>query len=171
MQLRADACAVTLAEAASHAAAIVAAANPQGTERESADAARRLAATVKAAAVATAEDTAEAAALVADAVTIAAAGVALTVSSAAAAVESEVAEVAAALQSIATATARQVAATIDARATRTASMARQAAIAAQDVEDTWDEDAGMAPAPAMTSERGVALLPLQRVGESGHRGQ
>ena len=118
-----------MAEAASRAAAIVAAASPPGSERESALTALRLAATVKAAAVATAEDTAAAAASVASAVTAAAAGVAFTVSAAAAAFESEVAKVAATLQATATATARQVAAETDVRARDAASLAREAAAA------------------------------------------
>ena len=129
IQLRADDCAAKLAEAASRAAVIVAAASPPGSERESALTALRLAATVKAAAVATAEDTAAAAASVASAVTAAAAGVAFTVSAAAASYESEVAKVAAALQATATATARQVAAETDVRAMDAASLAREAAAA------------------------------------------
>jgi hypothetical protein len=134
IQLRADALAIKLTEAAAMAAAIVAAADPPGTEREAAFTALQLAATVKDLAVATAEDTAAAAARVATAVTAAAADVAFRVSAADIAIEREVAKVAAALQTIATATARQVAADTDARASGIAMVAHDAAAAARSLD-------------------------------------
>ena len=117
IQLRADAAAVKVAEAASRAAAIVAEASPPGSERESALTALRLAVTVRAAAVATAEDTAAAAASRRQRRLRGRCRGAFTVSAAAVAYESEVAQVAAAVQATATATARQVAAETDVRAT------------------------------------------------------
>jgi excisionase family DNA binding protein len=130
IQLRADASALKLKEAAARAAAIVTEANLPGRDREAALTALQVAATVKDVAVATAEDTAAAAVLVASAVTAAAAEVAFRVSALDSAIESEVATVAAALQSAATATARQVAADTDARASEIAMVAGEAAAVA-----------------------------------------
>jgi hypothetical protein len=129
-------------EAASRAAALVAAANPPGTERESARTAVELAATVKAAAVVTAEDNAAAAVSVASAVAAAAAGVASTVSAAALAFEREVTAVAATLQATASATARQLAVDTDAQARNVASLAREAASAAEGVDEAFWLDPG-----------------------------
>jgi excisionase family DNA binding protein len=154
IQLRADASAIKLTEAAVRAAAIVAAANPPGTEREAAFTALQLAATVKDLAVTTAEDTASEAARVASAVTAAAADIAFRVSAAEVAIESEVARVAAALQATATATARRVAADTDARASDVALVARQAAAAARSV-DMYDEST--TPREPARASRGLAF--------------
>jgi excisionase family DNA binding protein len=164
LQLKANAHAGKLARAASDAAATVAAATPPGRERESALAARRLAATVEADAVAAAEDTAAAAACVADAVAAAAANMAFTVSAAAQAVETEVAELAATIQATATATARQIAATTESRASDAAALARDATIAASRVEDSAVRDtrASVGPTAAATSASAVSA-PLPHV--------
>jgi hypothetical protein len=129
VQHRADESAIKVSLAAAQAATIVAEAQQPGGDREAALAALRLAATVKAAAVALAEDTAAAAVGVAAAVTAAAAAVAYRASALDVAIEGEVAEVAAALQTAATATARQVAADTDARASDVAMVAREVAAA------------------------------------------
>ena len=154
IQLRADASALKLKEAAARAAAIVAAANLPGRDREAALTALQVAATVKDVAVATAEDTAAAAVLVASAVTAAAAEVAFRVSALDSAIESEVARVAAALQSTATATARRVAADTDARASEIAMVAGQAAAASGSV-DLYSEsptpNGPAAPLPAQAT--------------------
>lgn len=94
VQLKADAAAMKLAENATLAAARVAAGNPPGSDRETARTALRLAATVRTAAITTADDTATAAAVVANAVAAAAADVAFTVSATDLAHEREVAHVA-----------------------------------------------------------------------------
>jgi excisionase family DNA binding protein len=154
LQLRADASAAKLSQAAAQAVAIVAAASLPGAERESALTALRLAATVKAAAVATAEDTAAAAAAVAAAVAVAAAGVALKNSAAAVAFESEAAKVAATVQATATATARRVAAETDARASGAALVARETAAAVRALEDAWDTTG--TSLEAVTSKANVA---------------
>jgi len=147
IQLRADASASQLMEAATRAAATVAAANPPGTQREAALTALHLAATVKDLAVATAADTAAAAACVANAVTAAAADVAFRFSTAEVAIEREVAKVAANLQTTATATARRVAAETAERASDVAMVAREAAAAARsmDISDESTTPDGRAP--------------------------
>jgi hypothetical protein len=185
IQLQAEACALKLAEVASRAAGIVAAASPPGSERESALTALRLAATVQAAAIATAEDTAAAAASVASAVSAAAAGVAFTVSAAAASYETEVAKVAATLQATATATARQVAAETDVRARDAAALARDAAAAMlpqaatadsrEDIEvdtsaETWEDTGSPTPVPATRKAYALAAAPEPIAGEANGRG-
>jgi excisionase family DNA binding protein len=139
IRLRAVDCAVKRQRAASRAAGIVASAVLEGSEREAALVASRLAATVKAAAVAAAKDTSAAAASAASAVAAAAADVAFAVSAAALEIEGDVARAAAAVQATATATARQVAADTDARATDAVLVARQVANAAASLEDFWEE--------------------------------
>jgi hypothetical protein len=139
LKLRADASARQLTLAALEAAALVVSASHPGNREGDAAAARQLAEHVKAAAVSVAEDSADAAVRVADAVTAAAAAVAFTVSVTDVAIEGEVARVAAALQTAATARARDVAAETDARASATALVARDAARAVR----RRDLDAGI----------------------------
>ena len=98
IQIRADAQAVRVATAAATAAETVSASIASGGDAEALLTALRLAATVDAAAIATAEETALAAAAVATAVAAAAAQAALTAAIAAAAFEQEVSTVAAAVR-------------------------------------------------------------------------
>jgi hypothetical protein len=126
IQERADAMAERVASAADQAAEIVAASIATGGDEEAALAALQLAATVDAAAMATAEETALAAAAVATAVARAAAQAALAAATAAAAFEQEVANAAAAVRVIATTAARDLAAETDAKAVEVALQAREA---------------------------------------------
>jgi hypothetical protein len=125
VEKRADAVAMRVADAAAQAAEIVAASIVSGGDAEAALAALQLAATVDAAAIATAEETALAAAAVATAVASAAAQAAFTAAAAAAAFEQEVANAAAAVRMIATAAARDLAVETDAKAVEVALDARK----------------------------------------------
>jgi hypothetical protein len=125
VEKRADAKAERVASAAAQAAEVVAASFTSGGDAKTALAALRLAATVDAAAIATAEETALAAAAVATAVATAAAQAALAAATAAAAFEQEVANAAAAIRLIATTAARDLAVEADARAVEVALDARQ----------------------------------------------
>ena len=124
IQTRADALAMRVATAASKAADTVSASVVSGTEEEGALIALQLAATVDAAAIATAEETALAAAAVATAVASAATQAALAASAAAAAFEREVTNAAAAVQRVAITTARDLALNTDAKAVEVALAAR-----------------------------------------------
>jgi trimeric autotransporter adhesin len=124
IQTRADALAIRVATAASKAADIVSASIASGTEEEGALIALQLAATVDAAAIATAEETALAAAAVATAVAAAATQAALAAAAAAAAFEREVTNAAAAVKRVATTTARDLALNTDAKAVEVAQAAR-----------------------------------------------
>ena len=124
IQTRADALAMRVATAASKAADTVSASVVSGTEEEGALIALQLAATVDAAAIATAEETALAAAAVATAVASAATQAALAASAAAAAFEREVMNAAAAVQRVAATTARDLALNTDAKAVEVALAAR-----------------------------------------------
>ncbi|MDQ1483287.1 MAG: hypothetical protein QOF35_1363, partial [Actinomycetota bacterium] len=125
IQTRADALAVRVATAAAKAAGIVSASIASGSEEEGALAALLLAATVDAAAIATAEETALAAAAVATAVASAATQAALAAAAAAAVFEREVANAAAAVKLVATTTARDLALNSDAKAVEVAQAARR----------------------------------------------
>jgi excisionase family DNA binding protein len=127
VKLRADSSALQLSQAAHDAAALVITAHQLGYEREDAARALQLALNVKQAAVAAAQDSADAAARVASAVAAAAAAVAFRASAVDAAIESEVAKTAAALQVMASALARQEAVGTDERASARATIAREAA--------------------------------------------
>jgi len=124
IQARADALAVRVAAAASKAADIVLASIVSGSEEEGALIALQLAATVDAAAIATAEETALAAAAVATAVASAATQAALAAAAAAAVFEREVTNAAAAVRRVATTTARDLALNTDAKAVEAALAAR-----------------------------------------------
>ena len=124
IQAQADALAIRVATAASKAADIVAASIVSGTEEEGALIALQLAATVDAAAIATAEETALAAGAVATAVASAATQAALAAAAAAAAFEREVTNAAAAVKRVATTTARDLALNTDAKAVEVAQAAR-----------------------------------------------
>jgi hypothetical protein len=123
IQTRADALAVRVATAASKAADIVLASIASGSEEEGALIALQLAATVDAAAIATAEETALAAAAVATAVASAATQAALAAAAAAAVFEREVTNAAAAVKRAATTTARDLALNTDAKAVEVAQAA------------------------------------------------
>src|SRR5450756_1206933 len=123
IQTRADALAIRVATAASKAADTVSASIVSGTEEEGALIALQLAATVDAAAIATAEETARAAAAVATAVASAATQAAMAASAAAAAFEREVTNAAAVVQRVATTTARDLALNTDAKAVEVAQAA------------------------------------------------
>jgi hypothetical protein len=124
IQTRADALAVRVATAASKAADIVSASIASGSEEEGALIAMQLAATVDAAAIATAEETALAAAAVATAVASAATQAALAAAAAAAVFEREVTNAAAAIKRVATTTAHDLAINADAKAVEVALAAR-----------------------------------------------
>ena len=109
LQLHTDEEARTVANAALEAASLVALSVLPGTELANSEKAASLAETIRAAAVAKAEETALAAAVVARAASIAAMEVAAIAADAAMALELEVADTAAAVSAVATATARQVA--------------------------------------------------------------
>ena len=124
IQTRADALAVRVATAASKAADIVSASITSGSEEEGALAALQLAATVDAAAIATAQETARAAAAVAADVASAATQAAHAATAAAASFEREVSNAAAAVKRLATTTARDLALNTDAKAVEIALAAR-----------------------------------------------
>ena len=124
IQTQADALAIRVAIAASKAADTVSASIVSGTEEEGALIALQLAATVDAAAIATAEETALAAAAVATAVASAATQATLTASAAASAFEREVTNAAAAVHRVATTAARDLALNTDAKAVEVALAAR-----------------------------------------------
>lgn len=116
IQTLADALAVRVANAASNAADIVSASITSGSEEEGAITALQLAATVDAAAIATAQETARAAAAVAADVAAAATQAAHAATAAAASFEREVSNAAAAVKRLATTTARDLALNSDAKA-------------------------------------------------------
>jgi AcrR family transcriptional regulator len=164
-QLRADALATQLSEAAARAVAIITADTTPGSDREAALRAIRVAATAEALAVSTAADTAAAAIGVATAVSAAASDVAFSVSALDKAIEDEVARVAAALQTTATTIARQVAADTHTRATDVALVARGAA-AAVDTSSPNGESIARTAATAPVPDAALAMVSPSSPAES-----
>jgi excisionase family DNA binding protein len=157
VKLRADTAVMQLSQAAHDAAALVITAHQMGYEREDAARALQLASNVKQAAVAAAQDSADAAARVASAVATAAAAVAFRASAVDVAIESEVARVAAALQVMASAQAREEAAGTDARASATATLAREAARAVRRRGIDRDRRGPSVPTPPARTSHLVAV--------------
>jgi MftR C-terminal domain len=164
-QMRADALATKLSEAAARAVAVITADTSTDGDSEAAFRALKVAATAEALAVSTAEDTAAAAAGVATAVTAAATDVAFSVSALDRAIEDEVTRVAAALQTTATTIARQVAAETHSRATDVALVARGAA-AAVDTTGLNSEHTRLDPAAVPASAETLETSSLSASSES-----
>jgi serine phosphatase RsbU (regulator of sigma subunit)/anti-sigma regulatory factor (Ser/Thr protein kinase) len=131
VQTQAEELASAVASAAHDAAVTVSNSVVVGGDLEAAGVAQRIAATVLAAALAKAEQTTEAAVLVARAVAAAADSVATTTAAAAAAVEIEVAQAADAVRAVTSATAQELAADTVERAAAVALVSHEAALASR----------------------------------------
>jgi len=129
VKIRADHSARLLSDAAVDAAALVTAAQQSGRDPDEVARAQQVAATVRDAASAAAQESVEAATRVASTVAAAAALVASQVSAADITIEGEVAQLAVAVQALATAEARMTAAEADERASAVATVARGTASA------------------------------------------